>query len=134
MHKQFILILVAIFSIGGAAYVVSDNDTAETPTESVVEVVETQEAEPTIEISEDGTYVSYDGVEGETPLATMQGLTDVVTQSSDFGEFVTTINGLEADSSSQYWAFYVNGELANLGAGNFTAEAGDSIEWRLEEF
>jgi hypothetical protein len=85
-----------------------------------------------LNISTDGKTVSYEGVAGETALTTLRNLTSVQTQASSYGEFVTSINSLTANSSTQFWAFYVNGQAAAVGAGTYTAVQGDKIEWKLE--
>ncbi len=85
-----------------------------------------------IQISPDGKLVAYDGVAGETALATLKKLTSA--EATPEG-FVTSINGLVADDSkSEFWAFYVNGQQAAVGAGDYNSIAGDKIEWKLESF
>lgn len=49
--------------------------------------------------------------------------------------FVTAVNGRVADDSKkEYWALYVNGQYAQLGAGSQQASASDTITWRLETY
>lgn len=76
------------------------------------------------------TAVNYDGVVDETALVTLQGLCDVATQSSDFGDFVTGIDGRDG-GDTHYWAFYVNDEYASEGAGTYKVKDGDRIKWVL---
>ncbi len=132
MKKQLTIgvLLLALLGLGGFSYFNNSND--QSPVNEVDTQVVEQQERSAIEIVPDGKSVSYDGVEGETALKTMSELTDVSTESSDFGEFVTAINGLAADSTNEYWAFYVNGELASVGAGSYTSMQGDKIEWKLE--
>ena len=79
------------------------------------------------------TTVSYDGVVGESALLTLQANHEVETDSFEFGEFVISINGIASEDGVNFWAFYVNGEQANVGADSYVAEEGDEIEWRLED-
>lgn len=74
--------------------------------------------------------VSYGGVENITALATLRELCDVKTQSSDYGDFVTTIDGKDAGTEN-FWAFYVNDVMAEVGAGSYIAKDGDKIKWEL---
>ncbi|MDR3298317.1 MAG: DUF4430 domain-containing protein [Candidatus Nomurabacteria bacterium] len=74
--------------------------------------------------------VSYSGIEGETALATLKDLCDVESQGSDYGDFVTGIDGVDADTE-HYWAFYVNDAYATEGAGTYKTKDGDSIKWEL---
>ena len=83
-------------------------------------------------ISEDGKLLQYDGQPDETALATLKSQTEVKVKDTEFGEFVEAINGVAADSSKEYWAFYVNGKLASEGAGTYKAKEGDKLEWKLE--
>jgi hypothetical protein len=87
-----------------------------------------------IQISPDGKLVSYQGIAGETALATLKKLTATKTTIDSFGEFVTSINGLAADSSKEFWAFYVNAQQAPVGAGSYASAQNDKIEWKLESF
>ena len=84
-----------------------------------------------LEISADGKTVAYAGIADETALETLKSLTEVETESTSFGEMVVGIHGLEADASSEYWSFYINGEAAQVGAGTYEAVEGDTFEWQL---
>ena len=97
-----------------------ESNTSSTPTPTVTE--------STPEV------VSYQGEEGKTALALLQENAEVEMSGEGEMAFVTSINGVEADSSHQFWAFYVNGEQAQVGAGSYTTKASDEIEWKLEEF
>ncbi|MGC1122518.1 MAG: DUF4430 domain-containing protein [Candidatus Methanofastidiosia archaeon] len=51
------------------------------------------------------------------------------------GGFVTSINGiLQNPSENIYWMYYINGELGQVGAADYTVQEGDEITWRLEKF
>lgn len=100
--------------------------TNQTPTEQV-------EAQNTITVNEDGTVVTYEGIAGEIVLDTMKAGIAVRTDVNDFGEFVTGIGEVDADSSENFWGYTVNGEFAQVGAGEYVAEEGDQIEWQLTQ-
>jgi hypothetical protein len=88
-----------------------------------------------IQVSADGKLVSYEGIAGETALDTLKRLTTVETKTYDFGEQVIAINGLAQNGSTgMYWSFYVNGQMASVGAGSYNSVTGDKIEWKLESF
>ncbi len=83
----------------------------------------------------DGTEVSYQGVAGKTALELLQELDPTATTSGEGANaFVTAIGGREADQSKEFWAFYVNGEQAAVGAGSYEMADGDEITWKLEAF
>lgn len=78
------------------------------------------------------SVLSYHGKTGTTALALLQRSYKVQTKTySGLGEEVTSINGLVADSH-HYWAFYVNGKLAQVGASSYTTNSRDTITWKLE--
>jgi hypothetical protein len=93
-------------------------------------------ASAALTVNPDGTGVSYPGVAGMTALERLQQL-DPQAFASGEGEnaFVTTIGGRAADDSKrEYWAFYVNSELAQVGAGSYVMKDGDVITWKLETY
>lgn len=87
------------------------------------------------ETSQDSSQIqtiTYEGVEGQTALALLIGSHEVESTMYEFGEFVTSIDGQAADGATNFWAFYVNGQQASVGAGDYITQPGDVIEWRLE--
>lgn len=94
-------------------------------------IVEQQDEAPALSFYDDGRVVAYGGEEGKAALEILRQYTEVNTQTSEFGDFVTGINGVEA-GENEFWAFYVNGELASEGAGTYQTAAGEVIEWKLE--
>ena len=120
------ILLVAVAAMAGAVLLNYATDTSTEPSNVSVEQVQ-------LASNEDGTVVDYTGVEGESALALLKQYADVDTDEFEgLGEYVVAINGVTADSSSNYWAFYVNGEAATVGAGSYVTASGDQIEWRLE--
>jgi hypothetical protein len=87
-------------------------------------------------VSADGTEVSYEGVAGKTALDLLLQLDPAATADGEGANaFVTAIGGRAADQSKkEFWAFYVNGEQAQVGAGSYTMKDGDEITWKLETF
>ena len=54
-------------------------------------------------------------------------------QDYSFGKFITGINGLKADSSKEYWAFYVNNQYSSAGVQDFIIQEPVKLEFRLEK-
>jgi len=53
----------------------------------------------------------------------------------DEGGFITSIEGVSQDEGTQtYWIYYVNGEMAAVGARDYGVQDGDEVTWRLESF
>lgn len=96
----------------------------------------TEAAPSGLTVNADGTEVSYQGVAGKTALELLQQLDpQAFTSGEGANAFVTSIGGREADQAKQeFWAFYVNGEQAQVGAGSYEMQDGDEITWKLETF
>jgi len=59
----------------------------------------------------------------------------IVTKGEGVDAYVVEINGkLAEDSKKEFWAFYVNGKQATVGAGSYKLKEGDRIEWKLETY
>lgn len=145
MKKQVITIISIIIlaiGVGGAVYIVSNNNTNKNNNTSAVETnsaYQQQEQQnpdsqqTTIVFSEDGKTLTYTANESENALDALKRQTDVQTKTFEgMGEYVVAINGLAADDSTNFWAFYINGQQSEVGAGSYKAMAGDQLEWRLE--
>ncbi|HEY0216950.1 MAG TPA: DUF4430 domain-containing protein [Cellulomonas sp.] len=53
-------------------------------------------------------------------------------QGSGESAFITAVAGYRA-ADDEFWALYVNGEMATRGAGGQRLSPGDLVEWRVEE-
>jgi hypothetical protein len=97
-----------------------------------------QVSEATINVSQDieakGLKVfSYKASEHKNALDMLKASHEVKTKSfGDAGEFVESIDGTAPDAK-HFWAFYVNGQSSNVGAGSYELKDGDAISWKLEE-
>jgi len=118
--------LLAVIGIVVMAFVIGNNPDRNNPNDTNPDIVTC----PIKEVN-DATTVTYDGVAGETALATLQGLCKVDLHPTYDG-FVTGIDGREADDA-HFWAFYINNEFATEGAGDYKAKEGDEIKWVLTE-
>ncbi|HLO11894.1 MAG TPA: DUF4430 domain-containing protein, partial [Pseudoneobacillus sp.] len=52
---------------------------------------------------------------------------------SKYGKLITSIDGIEAKGSN-YWAFYVNGQMGTVGADTYQLKAGDQISFQYESW
>lgn len=95
----------------------------------------------TVEVVDNtGATKSY---EGRTNAEYLSGLMDELVQegdfsydgsSSDYGLFITTINGVTADydKDGSYWSIYVNGEMGQYGADSQPVSDGDDFRFVYE--
>ncbi|KXK26236.1 MAG: hypothetical protein TR69_WS6001001231 [candidate division WS6 bacterium OLB20] len=73
----------------------------------------------------------------EAEIADLDEKTDDVSFSYtdyDFGRFITGINGIEADPSSQFWELSVNGTPSGTGISDLQLQTGDTVTFRLVGF
>lgn len=102
---------------------------------------QTGEKAYTVEVTAaDGSTKTY---EGRTDAEYLSGLMDELQEagdfsyegtSSDYGLFITAINGETADydKDGAYWAIYVNGEYGQYGADQQPVADGDSFRFAYE--
>lgn len=84
------------------------------------------------QISETKDSFAYKGKNDTDALTLLKERTEVM---QDDSGLVTSINGREADSGArEYWSFYVNNEMANVGPADYITKDSDNIEWKIESY
>jgi len=102
------------------------SNTTLSPTPSINPTVSTNESDQFNEIR-------YTGIDGQTALALLKTkYPDIQTKKSDFGEYVDSINDIAGGTDGKYWLFYINGQMASVGADAYVTKDGDVIQWRFE--
>jgi len=80
-------------------------------------------------------FIKQEIIAGKTALDLIKEKAKVVTKGESANAYVIEINGkLAEDSKKEFWAFYVNGKMAEVGAGSYKLKDGDKIEWRIEKY
>jgi hypothetical protein len=127
-----VTLVVAVF--GAAAGFVANVDTSNNASEINslrTEIASLKGEAAKNEVKENG--VSYDGRNDKTALELLKDGHKVETKEySGMGEFVTSIDGVAAEDGKNFWAFYVNGQMAAEGASTYKTKDGEKIEWRLD--
>jgi hypothetical protein len=107
-------------------------------------------SQPTVFDNEAGakTYFLYVGKDAyETDLNgtnTVYDLMDVLKKqgkisfegkfSQDLGFFVEEINGIKNNpQSNEYWLYYINNKISDLGVSNYFLKTNDVINWKYEK-
>lgn len=75
--------------------------------------------------------IQYVGKNDKTVLELLKETNDIREQKSDSGTFVTEINGIK-NTDTEFWIYYVNGEIGLTSADKYVTKDGDKIEWRYE--
>ena len=76
--------------------------------------------------------ISYTGQDGKTALDILKDSHTIKTQDSSIGVFVISIDET-SNTDTEYWMFYVNDQLAPVGADQYQTKNTDKIEWRFEK-
>ena len=72
---------------------------------------------------------------GTNALDLLASAAKIAKKGEGANSFITAINGREAkDAAREFWAFYVNGKQAEVGAGSYILKDGDVVEWKLENY
>ncbi len=102
------------------------------PEDHPIMILVSQTVEGLVSGGEEASFSIPD--ETKALLLLKMGVKNVETKTfSGVGEYVTSINGIKEDSGKNFWAFYVNGKQANLGASDYKLKSGDKVVWKLEE-
>ncbi|HVX58714.1 MAG TPA: DUF4430 domain-containing protein [Candidatus Saccharimonadales bacterium] len=75
--------------------------------------------------------IKYNGQNGQTALVLLEKHADVTLKHYSFGDLVTSINGVPGNGP-KYWSFYLNGKMAQVGAGSYVTKNSDKLEWKLQ--
>ncbi len=76
--------------------------------------------------------VSFVADPGKSVLDQLKEKAMVETKDSSLGPYVDSINGVVSGTDGKYWTYYVDGQMAQIGAGEFKTEGGEFVEWKFE--
>lgn len=119
-----IIVILGVFFAINSAKTNPGSTTQETPA-TASSSIETESAKP--------KTLAYRGQDGKTALELLKGAASIETSGEGAMAFVTTINDYKPDINKEFWALYVNGKQAEVGAGSLSTKGTDMIEWRLEQ-
>jgi hypothetical protein len=57
----------------------------------------------------------------------------IKTKTYDIGIFIQAVNGTEGGTDGKYWIYYVNGQMANIGADKNYLKPQDKVEFKFEK-
>lgn len=136
MKRNLVLLAVALFAILGFVYWQNSSpQSASTPTPTQVAVERRAVVEITANTKESKKFEIESFTEGTTALGITEAVVTVKKKGEGEQAFVTSIDGLEAkEGKREFWAFYVNGKQAEVGAGTYKVQNGDVISWKIENY
>lgn len=87
-------------------------------------------ANANLSITNASSTISYPGQDGKSALKLLQAGHSVDVSAEGF---VNAIDGLKP-GNRQFWAFYVNGQQAQVGAKEYQTKSTETVEWKLESY
>ncbi len=133
---------LATLLFSGVLLVGCGNQEADAPAETAAEETESVEVIADEKVVSVAIYVdgeSVEDLEKEVSVEEEQSVLAIMDEYYDIDGaeegFITAIEGYEQDDSEGlYWMYYVNEEMAPVGAADYIPEESDAIEWKLEKF
>jgi len=128
-YKIFIIILIVLTVFAG--YFFYQNKSQSTKKS----IVQQQNLIVYLKLVGQADFIKQDVSVNKTALDLTKEKANVKTKGDGVNAYVTEIDGITAqDSKKEYWAFYVNGKMAEVGAGSYKLREGDKIEWKIEKY
>ena len=126
------IVFIVVIAVGFGILAVVAKNQADDIAGLKTQILQLQSINSTNDIRANG--VSYEGKNDKTALELLKNKYQVETKDfSGMGEFVIAIDGVKSEDGKNFWAFYVDGEMAMEGAGTYKTKDGEKIEWRLDE-
>lgn len=146
IYTVFLAFLLALLVLSGCAATEQNTEEQSTQTEEngspaeqagEQEQVSESEQEETISITISENNQEEIVAEEEVPVEEGEILYDVMEENFDIeateGGFITSIEGVsQNEEEGKYWMYYVNGEMAEVGAQDYELEPGDEVTFDLQ--
>jgi hypothetical protein len=85
-----------------------------------------------VKLNDEVKVFEYKGEEGKDALTLLKEKTEV---ELDNVGMVVSIDGTKVNSEKrEFWAFYVNDQMAQVGAADYQTKEGDIIDWKIENY
>lgn len=131
MNKKNVLLVGFLIIFFGTAFIQYKNSLPEKK-ETAISTISVKQ---TITIDSKKNQSSVRIKIGSTALQLLTSTHKVTSKDQKENAFVTTIDGRIADPlKKEFWAFYVNGKQAAVGAGTYVVKNNDTIEWKIETY
>lgn len=128
MKKILLVIILAALVFAGLSYISKDNGkiTGEATSARTIPV------EMKIQ---NGQTLKSNVSAGLTALEYLETQAKVKTKGEGVNAYVVAIDDLEVNADkNEFWSFYINGKMAEVGAGSYKLMPNDKIEWKIENF
>jgi len=80
-------------------------------------------------------FIKQEVVSNKTALDFTKEKAKISMKGDGTNAYIVGINGrLAEDSKKEFWSFYINGKMSEVGAGSYILKDGDKIEWKIGEY
>ena len=137
MKKIFLVSLAAVLFLVGAGCTTTQT---QEEVKGAVETAQPQAQQATIKVVADAEEQYTVEFQGETSaLALLQKASsengfEVIVKDSAYGKEISKIGDKTGGDEEKYWMYYVNGEMAMVGAAEYVVQTGDVLEFKFEGF
>lgn len=76
--------------------------------------------------------LSYEGENGKTALQLLEQ--QGIVEKNSTGMVININNRKADDKKKEYWAFYINGQKAEVGPAEYQTQDSDTIRWKIEHY
>jgi hypothetical protein len=130
-YNKTVLLVIVVFSLLiGSAVVFSANNPSRIVNDPTPTIV--SEKVPAKKKNAQTEKVSYEGEDGIDALTLLKKIASVEQDSSGL---VTGINGRNADNKKrEFWGFYINGKMSEVGPAEYQTKNEDTMEWKMETY
>ncbi len=129
MKKIFLFALFLLIIISGYFFYQSKLQQAKKS------VIQQQNLTVYLKLAGQTDFIKQNAGINKTALDLTKENAKVVTKGEGVNAYVIQINEkLADDSKKEFWAFYVNGKIAETGAGGYQLKEGDKIEWKIAKY
>lgn len=119
-----ILLTLLVIGTAGALHLLGNHKTNKTALQ--------QPATPAVHQVKADSIVQFTAQPNMSALEQLQQKANIVIKDSQHGKYVDSIDGIKGGTDGKYWTFYVDGQMANIGAGEYLTKGGENIVWRFE--
>ena len=128
--STLIIISFVLIALGVTGWVFYSNQAGN----EVSTLTQVTEAEPSAQPELGRTEIAYTAQPGITSLEQLlDEVQDVAVEESQYGKFVDAIEGHQNGTDGKYWSFYVNDEMAQVGADTYIQKEGDRVLWKFQK-
>ena len=134
-NSKLVTLLVAlIIALGFGAWALSSYQSDDTTPQSQANADSNQGSNRPETTKPGRIENSYQATPGITSLEQLKSEARdvIIVENSEFGAYVDSIEGHQGGTEGYYWSFYINGEMAQVGADDYIQEEGDIIEWKYQ--